>query len=641
MERHALLHRLQRQRQFRQRMLVRQPLLQHVRGQHFLPAALGLANSRSFSAELHVAPRFVLPLPIQNTQGERMQGERMQGERMQGERMQGERMQGDRKGRPYNENEQDEQRTIAGALPAQPPLPPDEKIEAQMDGAMETERAAQTDGENERDVQPPSSPQYVQPVEQVKARPRRGRVEERPVQSMSTPPERGEADRSKARSSTPISKPPALSARMSKTEQARERELGAQTEADALFAPDSTKNRSPQEWFALLTRAEEEPVGTDLSRPQADVVPQQVPQADSSRPSAPIINIDATEREPLSQRARRFLRPLLPIEPEQVRVYHGPQAAKVAAEQQADAVAQGDTIALGAGHPSDTPETLALLAHEMTHVARQRDTRFVPPVANKQSDNRQGSNRQIDRTQGDRKGRPYNDDGQNAQRIIVGATLAVALPLARPTQPATGMAQPATGMAQPATGMAQPATGMAQPAMGVARTLANIVNSADEETLARQVEQEAYWQAQDKQDARNVQGKQEGMVADTLDWRGLPAPWEPLPDWLLPIPLSTPQMPAPSGLIPNVPQTIPVHTQNVVGNPASTTVGTGIGTQSSATSSIQRAGRERSPLLEKPAGMQEMLPQPPQTPEPDLDELARQVYNVLKRRLSVEQRRMR
>ncbi|HEX9371314.1 MAG TPA: DUF4157 domain-containing protein, partial [Roseiflexaceae bacterium] len=83
---------------------------------------------------------------------------------------------------------------------------------------------------------------------------------------------------------------------------------------------------------------------------------------------------------PLPEPARRFLQPLVGIDPGGVRVHRGVLADQVASAYAADAVTIGEDVALAAGHEDSAPETLGLLAHELTHVARQRDPRFVPPA---------------------------------------------------------------------------------------------------------------------------------------------------------------------------------------------------------------------------------------------------------------------
>lgn len=83
---------------------------------------------------------------------------------------------------------------------------------------------------------------------------------------------------------------------------------------------------------------------------------------------------------PLSDSARRFLQPVVGIDPAGVRFYHGAQADQIAASQAADGLTVGDSVWLAAGHNDESPESLGLLAHELTHVARRREPRFVPPM---------------------------------------------------------------------------------------------------------------------------------------------------------------------------------------------------------------------------------------------------------------------
>jgi hypothetical protein len=82
----------------------------------------------------------------------------------------------------------------------------------------------------------------------------------------------------------------------------------------------------------------------------------------------------------LSDSTRRFLRPLVGIDPAAVNIYRDARANQVAALYAADAITFGDTIWLAAGRGEDTPEDLGLLAHELTHIRRSSDRRFVPPI---------------------------------------------------------------------------------------------------------------------------------------------------------------------------------------------------------------------------------------------------------------------
>lgn len=84
--------------------------------------------------------------------------------------------------------------------------------------------------------------------------------------------------------------------------------------------------------------------------------------------------------EPPREGMRRRLRPLLGIDPGDVRIHSDAAAQQLAQAYHADAVAIGMDIALAAGRAGDTPAAQALLAHELTHVARSRRPRFVPPI---------------------------------------------------------------------------------------------------------------------------------------------------------------------------------------------------------------------------------------------------------------------
>ena len=73
---------------------------------------------------------------------------------------------------------------------------------------------------------------------------------------------------------------------------------------------------------------------------------------------------------PLSASARRFLEPIVGIDPASVNVYQAPHGA--AATRGADAVTVGNDVVLAAGQAGESPRALGLLAHELTHVAHER-----------------------------------------------------------------------------------------------------------------------------------------------------------------------------------------------------------------------------------------------------------------------------
>lgn len=298
----------------------------------------------------------------------------------------------------------------------------------------------------------------------------------------------------------------------------------------------------------------------------------------------------ATDVEPVSMRAREALKPLVGFDPADARIHRGPAAARFVAAQRADAVTLGDDIFLAAGHASDEPQTLGLLAHELTHVARQHKPRHVPPVVEKSAVSE--SSAQAGST-------------EDPQQMSPGSN--------------------------------------------------GFLVSVDEEELAEQVERQVTRQAKESAQAPGVFAPMSIARASALSntreniarsgWGGLPAPWEPLPDWLA---SSTPtdgfeQFAGTPQTRPSLPS-LPTGSGNGQGethsnSPASAAGGKTGGGQAAPTA--QRAGLERSLHGDgTQTPRQEAIPQQQSEPEPDLDKLARQVYAVLKRRLDVERRRM-
>ena len=178
--------------------------------------------------------------------------------------------------------------------------------------------------------------------------------------------------------------------------------------SDALFPPTDA-DRTPQTWLARLRQAEtptppnqakpdgEPPMtrgqpirqrgqGKAGQTPSASYAPAQhepaATPASPVSPASPAQPPTAVERPAtLPDSSRATLRTMTGVDPAGVRIYRGPLAERVTATQNADALTDGGAIALGAGHATDTPETLGLLAHELTHVAQRRAPRFVPPIA--------------------------------------------------------------------------------------------------------------------------------------------------------------------------------------------------------------------------------------------------------------------
>jgi hypothetical protein len=122
---------------------------------------------------------------------------------------------------------------------------------------------------------------------------------------------------------------------------------------------------SPRYWLERLQRAER------AEREQRELRPDTAEVQPGDRVIAP---------EPLAPSTRRFLRPLVGVDPESVPVYRETPDQPLVSRSGADAITLDDTIVLGIGEQEDSVEGLGLLAHELTHAARRRTPRFVPPV---------------------------------------------------------------------------------------------------------------------------------------------------------------------------------------------------------------------------------------------------------------------
>ncbi|NNJ13507.1 DUF4157 domain-containing protein [Chloroflexales bacterium ZM16-3] len=300
-----------------------------------------------------------------------------------------------------------------------------------------------------------------------------------------------------------------------------------------------------------------------------------------------------TQHSPLRESTRRFLRPLIGFDPTQARIFRGPVAAQVADSYGADAVAMGDTIALSAGHTEETPETIGLIAHELAHVARARTARFVPPIV--------GSTRAAP-------GMP-TDEEQIALSTERAVTAAAHNRLAQDTPAAPPPPPPA-----PPTAPRSPTPDTPNP------------------------------------------------------WGGLPAPWEPLPDWfdqelgvrgegsggqgsgvrgqeaVTSQQEIAPRSPALGVRPPDPRSQIPdPRSQSPVPRVRPPTSGPRPPTPNSQPptpeTGVWRAETSRN-LTANPIAASETESAPPDsTLAPDLDDLARQIYAVLKRRLAAEARR--
>jgi Domain of unknown function (DUF4157) len=443
-----------------------------------------------------------------------------------------------------------------------------------------------------------------------RAKPSRGRIEEAPASARfvqhSPPPPSSSMDQRDHQVTKAPQRKDTFAAKTGREERS----------TDELFAPRDT-DRSPQAWMARLMGSqvakpsrvasssatsnagqENEPaqVMGNISSEKVQFLPHSesgsaiqrlvggVPERNNETPSERQPPIAARANEtirsttPISQRARRFLQPLVGIDPASVHVHRDTIAEQVTDAYQADAITIANEVEIAVGHQDDTPETLGLLAHELTHVARLWEPRFIPPIARSVS-----------------------------------------------------AAMPTPGQAL----------------------------SMDEETLALSVEYRVKLAAEKQIEQETplpielMGGVSESPASPTNPpfvsrkesdtWGGLPAPWEPLPDWLVVATATTgDSMPMPSISA----QTSRIaHNSSEIESKASQAGKGREGWNSSISGAVQRAGRERSEEIEEEQEAQTAtFPQSSptdtlKTPEMDLDMLARQVYARLKRRLEVERRR--
>ncbi len=332
-------------------------------------------------------------------------------------------------------------------------------------------------------------------------------------------------------------------------------------------------DRSPLAWLARLVEVarpqpdaepikESHHIGPPASTLRTAVVPNRLARGSQRRSFRSLAQVE--QPQTLSQATRRFIKPLVGIDPANVPVYAGSSAAQLATKNQADALTTSEIVLLGPGHASESPEQLGVLAHELTHVARQRQPRFVPPIARQ------------------------------------------------------------------------------APAQSVATVR---LETMDEEVLARRVESRVIRAAKATEDRASspepvTTSKTESLLtpdelaiapvpsessAATPDWGGLPAPWEPLPEWM-----STPV----GDTVSSAPAAATRSAADISLADTSSSVSPG---------PVQLAGEGRS--LEEdphsaPAAVHEVqAAESVEQVAPDLDAMAQQVYSILKRRLAAERRR--
>jgi hypothetical protein len=319
-------------------------------------------------------------------------------------------------------------------------------------------------------------------------------------------------------------------------------------------------------------------------------------------PSAPL----------LSESNRRFLRAAVGVDPATVRLSRGQDAGRLTSAYRADAVTIGDDVALAPGRGDETAEGLGLLAHELTHVARRRDPTAIPPIA-----------RPSEQRPGFRPASPGPATDEEALARIVEAQTVQAARMRFAPPIASGSVGSAAARPVDKPDGAQAASPVEDAPAGPDRGRWGNLPAPWEplpDWLAPSRSAEApVAQPFDKQEsARTAPPVEDAPAApDRGRWGNLPAPWEPLPDWLAPS-RSAEAPPLPVVTVAPAPPVFTTPPQP--GSPA---------VHAAETTRTLPAPRQRETPL------QEQTP----TPTPDIDALARQVYAVLKRRLAAERRR--
>jgi hypothetical protein len=393
---------------------------------------------------------------------------------------------------------------------------------------------------------------------------RRGRVEELPV-------ERPSIAESVSGGPLPQPRPSREQLREIASRRAAPPPEPREREGDRLFLPtDDGVDRSPAAWAARLTQSMRPSPARSAASPVAPAQAFAARSRSTARPPLPATpnmkDVPHSVAVPVrvSQSARRFLKPLVGIDPESVTILQGPLPNQIADTHRADALAVGDdTIVVGTTFVGEMPSDLGLLGHELTHIARERRPRFVPPIA-----------------------RPSRG---------------------RPATPAQTTEE---GMARRVEAEVVAAARRSTPVTEDARRRDNATRrTSSDRTMSPPAEDAPVSSAP--------------TPLPDVDWGGLPAPWEPLPEWL-----STPESTEAGATRPPV--------------PAPQYAVAGLATSIGAPAVVQRADMGRAvDAPEAPAA----APAPaapadaPAAVAPDLDQLARQVYAVLKRRLEAETRR--
>jgi Domain of unknown function (DUF4157) len=525
--------------------------------------------------------------------------------------------------------------------------------------------------------------------------------------------------------------------------------LHGEQAGQAAESTEPTESTEPAEVAAVTEVADEMettlvPQVTEPADAMAATPVAQVTEPAESEAEAAYMRGVADPGEPVSQAMRRFLRPLVGIDPVEVRLHRGEVGAEVTSAHGADAVTIGRNIFFAPGQGEMDPRGMGLLAHELTHVARRPQPDPALPTVGSESSRATTNEGQSSRArsslrkfspartnEGDASGHATTDQDYSgrATRNTAHSSRATTdeAHSSRAThdegQPgrATSGQSDSTRAASGQRYSSRATTGESDssPATSGDREFSD--DTSDVELLARQVEANvrgiaerasggAVFQAGPTWAVNPSAGASTAGASGVMRhsavsalrstatgtatpsdaaltnagagdlgpsdgaWNGLPAPWEPLPDWL-----TTPGLPAgrADAALPgnsarstsdtgyalgsssdaaasavsstsyqgySDPGQSSFHGYSAPGETSSTGYGAGSSSFAVATAGMAEAaeiGRD----LPAPDGQTELAAQPANPPthaggvEPDLDALARQVYTLLRRRLASERRR--
>lgn len=202
-------------------------------------------------------------------------------------------------------------------------------------------------------------------------------------------PERGDAATPIASAISAPTSPVALTARPSIDERlpAPTPEVSiANPSAQSAALPAPQPDRQPPESSSTAGSAVTSPPSARLPAASGAGMPTEQTADPVNMPAEPP-DIDPQDIElldlppmptPLRETTRSLLHDIVGIDPAEVVFEQSAAADTIVGALHADAVTDGEQVLLAGGRTDDTPTGLGVIAHELVHVARRREPRFVP-----------------------------------------------------------------------------------------------------------------------------------------------------------------------------------------------------------------------------------------------------------------------